>query len=108
MKRRTLLVAGGTLLCLVVAGYGVTTYAKSDTMSAPVKMTNEQLDQLNSETQFIHTSDGLFERTDKDIQVQPEEVAYDSSKVTNKTKKLVLPYGTFVKTKSFKNGQESQ
>jgi hypothetical protein len=108
MQKRTLLLAGGTVLCFIVVGYGVTTYAKSDTMSAPVKMTSEQLDQLNSDTQFIHTYDGLFERTDKDIQVQPEEVAYDSSKVTNKTKKLVLPYGTFVKTKSFQNGQESQ
>lgn len=91
--RKTVLVLATAIA--VVGVYGVQSYAQNDTMTAPVKMSEEEIRQHYQEIQVIGGAFGEFERTNEPIQAPESVIARDTSKITDHTEFLVTEYGVF-------------
>lgn len=84
-----------TTALAIVGLYGVQSFAQNDTMTAPVRMTDDEVRQHQQEIQFIGGKFGEFERTIEPVNVPESAIARDSSEITDQTEFLVTDYGVF-------------
>lgn len=94
MKVRKSVLVLATALA-VVGIYGVQSYAQNDTMTSPVKMTDQEISQHKQEIQTIGGQFGEFERTNEPFDVPESTIARDARDITDKTEILITDYGVF-------------
>lgn len=97
MKFRSTAIGFAAALAIVCI-YGYQSFAQNDTMTAPVKMTEEEIMQSKKESPVIGTAFGEFVRTNEPVTAPESEIARDLDHINEKTKFIVdSEWGTFKK-----------
>jgi len=70
---------------------------KNTTVTAPVKVSLEEKEEILATVDTVYTPYGEFKRIFSSVSVDPSQIAYSEEDANSNTKELILDYGIFYK-----------